>query len=83
MLEIAERVLNNLQKDIVDSAISIAAGLEKGSLYSGTYQALPYYEFLSHLPRYFNQNSMETNENSNNGDEAARIAYNDRHYMRR
>jgi transposase-like protein len=83
VLEMAERVLNNLQKGIVDSTISIAAGLEKGSLYSGTYQALPYYEFLSHLPRYFNQNSMETNENSNNGDEVARIAYNDGYYIRR
>jgi hypothetical protein len=83
VLEIAERVLNNLQKDIVDSAISIAAGLEKGSSYSAPYQVLPYYEFPSHLPKYFNQNSMEINENSNHGDEAARIAYNDRHYMRR
>ena len=83
VLEMAERVLNNLQKGIVDSTISTAAGLEKGSLYSGTYQALPYYEFPSHLPRYFNPDSIEANESSNNGDEAARIAYNDGHYIRR
>jgi len=48
----AERVLNNLQKGIVDNIISIAAGLEKGSSYSATYQALPYYESPSYLPRY-------------------------------
>jgi len=48
----AEMILKNLQKDIVDSAISIAAGLEKGSPYSVTpqtfpypnHQALPYYQ---------------------------------------
>jgi hypothetical protein len=45
VLEIAERVLYNLQKGIVDNTISIAAGLEKGSSYSATYQALPYYKF--------------------------------------
>src|SRR5215217_2973642 len=33
VLEMAERVLNNLQKGIVDSIISTAVGLEKGSLY--------------------------------------------------
>jgi archaellum component FlaC len=42
VLEMAERVLNNLQKGIVDSTISTAAGLE--NRYSATYQALPYYE---------------------------------------
>ena len=31
MLEMAERVLNNLQKGIVDNIISTAAGLEKGA----------------------------------------------------
>src|ERR671922_1900388 len=31
VLEMAERILHNLQKGIVDSTISIAAGLEKGS----------------------------------------------------
>ena len=55
----AERVLNNLQKGIVDNIISTAAGLEKGSSYSATYEALPYYESPSYLPRYFNQNSIE------------------------
>jgi hypothetical protein len=43
VLEMAERVLKNLQKGIVDSTISTAAGLEKGSSYSSTRQALPYY----------------------------------------
>jgi hypothetical protein len=43
VLEMAERVLNNLQKGIVDSTISTAAGLEEGSSYSGPSQALPYY----------------------------------------
>ena len=42
VLEMAERVLNNLQKGIVDSIISTAVGLEKGSLYFGTYQTLSY-----------------------------------------
>jgi hypothetical protein len=37
----AERVLNNLQKGIVDNTISTAAGLEKESL-SPTTQALEY-----------------------------------------
>jgi hypothetical protein len=44
VLEMAEKVLNNLQKGIVDSTISTAAELEKGSSYSATPQALPYYE---------------------------------------
>ena len=43
VLEMAERVLNNLQKGIVDSTISTAAGLEEGSSYSGPSQALTYY----------------------------------------
>jgi hypothetical protein len=42
VLEMVERILNNFQKGIVDSIISTAAGLEKGSSYSATYQALPY-----------------------------------------
>ena len=66
VLEMAERILYNLQKGIVNSTISTAAGLEKGDLYSATPQALPYYESPSHLPRYFNQNSIETKEISNN-----------------
>jgi hypothetical protein len=44
VLEMAEQVLNNLQKGIVDSTISTAAGLEKDSSYPATYQALPYYQ---------------------------------------
>jgi hypothetical protein len=67
MLEMAERVLNNLQKGIVDNIISTAAGLEKGSSYSAPYQALPYYDQSpSHLPTYLSQNSIETKESSNN-----------------
>jgi hypothetical protein len=44
VLEMAERVLNNLQKGIVDSTISTAAGLEKESSYSATYRAPQYYQ---------------------------------------
>jgi len=47
MLEMAEKILHNLQKGIVDSTISTAAGLDKGSSYSATYQALPYYASAS------------------------------------
>jgi hypothetical protein len=44
ILEMAEKILSNLQKSIVDSTISTAAGLEDGSSYPAAYQALPYYE---------------------------------------
>jgi hypothetical protein len=47
VLEMAERILKNLQRGLVDSTISTAAGLEKGSSYSDTSQALPYYESSS------------------------------------
>jgi hypothetical protein len=75
VLETAERILNNLQKGIVDNTISTAAGLEKESSYSATYQtfpypnhqALPYYQAPSHLPKYYlSQNSSNTKEISNN-----------------
>jgi hypothetical protein len=67
VLEMAERVLNNLQKCVVDNIISTAAGLEKDSSYSATtYQALPYYESPSHLPTYLRQNSSDAEEISNN-----------------
>jgi hypothetical protein len=66
VLEMAERVLNNLQKCIVDNTISTAARLEKGSSYSATYQALPYYQPPSHLPTYLSRNSSDTEEISNN-----------------
>jgi hypothetical protein len=36
VLEMAERILNSLQKGIVDSTISMAAGLENGSSNSAT-----------------------------------------------
>jgi hypothetical protein len=50
VLDKAEKVLNNLQKCIVDITISTAAELEKGSSYSAPYQALPYYhQYLSYL----------------------------------
>jgi len=44
VLEMAEKILYNLQKGIVDSTISTAAGLEKGSSFPTTHPALPYYE---------------------------------------
>jgi hypothetical protein len=44
VLEMAEKVLYNLQKNIVDSTISTAVGLEKGSSYFATYQASQYYQ---------------------------------------
>jgi len=52
VLDMAERILYNLQKGIVDNTISAAAGLESGSSYFATRQALPYYESPSRLPRY-------------------------------
>jgi len=44
VLEMAERILCNLQKVMVDSTISTGSGLEEGSSYPGAYRALPYYE---------------------------------------
>lgn len=46
VLEMAGKILDNLQKGMVDSTISTAAGLEEGS----SYQALPYYNSPSQLP---------------------------------
>lgn len=42
ILEVAEKIFCNLQKNIVDSTISTAAGLEEVRSYSITHQALPY-----------------------------------------
>jgi len=47
LLEIAERILYNLQKGIVDSTISTAAGLENGGSYSVSYQALPHCRYAN------------------------------------
>ena len=44
LLEKAERILENLQKNIVDNVITSASGLEKGGSYSAAYQSLPYYK---------------------------------------
>jgi hypothetical protein len=66
VLDMAERILYNLQKGIVDNTISKAAGLEKGNSYPATYQALPFYQFPSHVPIYISQNSSDTGEISNN-----------------
>ena len=44
VVETAKRVLDNLQKNIVDNIISTASGLEKGGSYSAAYQSLPYYK---------------------------------------
>jgi hypothetical protein len=50
ILEMGERILYNLQKAMVDSTISTAAGLEDGSSYpTATQQALPYYISPSRL----------------------------------
>ncbi|HKG87129.1 MAG TPA: hypothetical protein VKA95_02295 [Nitrososphaeraceae archaeon] len=63
----AERILYNLQKGIVDNTISTAAGLEKGSSYSAPYQALPYNDQSpSYLPTHLSQNSSDTEDISNN-----------------
>jgi hypothetical protein len=50
VLDVAVRIFYNLQKDIVDSTISTAAGLEKESSYPAARRALPYYESSSQLP---------------------------------
>jgi hypothetical protein len=44
VLKMAERVLYNLQKGIVDDTISTAAGLEKGSSFPTAHPALPNYQ---------------------------------------
>jgi hypothetical protein len=44
VLEMAEKVLYNLQKAMVDSTISTAAGLDEGNSYPAARRALPYYE---------------------------------------
>jgi hypothetical protein len=44
VLEMSEKMLFNLQKNIVDSTISTAAELEEGRSDSAAYQALPYYK---------------------------------------
>jgi TolA-binding protein len=49
VLEVARKILSNLQKSIVDSTISTAAGLEEGGSYRAAYQALPYHESPSRL----------------------------------
>jgi hypothetical protein len=49
VLEMAEKILYNLQKSIVDSTISTAAGLEEEDSYPAAYQALPYYNSPLHL----------------------------------
>jgi hypothetical protein len=49
VLERAERLLVNLQKNMVDNTISTAAGLEDGLSCATAYRVLPYYEFPSQL----------------------------------
>jgi len=56
VLEMAERILGNLQKGIVDSTISSAAELENGSSYFTAYQALPYSNHPA-LPNYQSTNA--------------------------
>jgi transposase-like protein len=43
VLKMGEKILYNLQKNIVESTISTAAGLEKESSYPAARRALPYY----------------------------------------
>ena len=49
VLEMAEKILYNLQKGIVDTTVATAAGLKEGSSYPAAYRALPYYESTSGL----------------------------------
>jgi archaellum component FlaC len=49
VLERAEILLVNLQKNIVDNTISTAAGLEDGMSHATTSRTLPYYGFPSQL----------------------------------
>jgi len=51
MYQLQNKKILNL-KSIVDSTISTAAGLEKGSSYSVPYQALPYYQSSNVSFRY-------------------------------
>jgi transposase-like protein len=51
VLEMAEKVLENLQKSIVDSTISTVVGLENGRSYSAPNQAFPYSNHQA-LPYY-------------------------------
>jgi hypothetical protein len=44
VLEMAENILHNLQKNIVDSTVSTVAGLEETSSYPTSYQVSPYNE---------------------------------------
>jgi hypothetical protein len=46
----AEKILYNLQKAMVDGTISTAVGLEKESSYSAARRALLYHESSSQLP---------------------------------
>jgi hypothetical protein len=48
VLEIAEKIFCNLQKVMIDSTISAAAGLKEGSSYPAAYQALPYSTLYLH-----------------------------------
>jgi hypothetical protein len=52
VLEMAERILGNLQKGIVDTTISTAAGLEEENSYSAPCQALPHYQSTSASSEY-------------------------------
>jgi hypothetical protein len=49
VLEMAGKILYNLQKAMVDSTISTAAGLDEGNSYPAARRALPCYESPSQL----------------------------------
>ena len=61
VLEMAEKILYNLRKTIVDSVMSTAARLEEGSSYPAAYQALPYYNSPSQPPDQGERDRKETN----------------------
>src|ERR671911_2219080 len=61
ILEMGERILYNLQKAMVDSTISTAAGLDEGNSYPAARRALPYYESPSQPPDQGERDRKETN----------------------
>jgi hypothetical protein len=61
VLEMAGKIHCNLQKAMVDSTISTAAGLDEGNSYPAARRALPYYESPSQPPDQGERDRKETN----------------------
>ena len=61
VLEMAEKIHCNLQKVMIDSTISTAAGLDEGNSYPAARRALPYYESPSQPPDQGERDRKETN----------------------